>query len=149
MYRKSLYSSYYTFKYKSTYRCFQFRKKSIYLSMAMLEQDSDDMWYQITRSLYFSSYFITSKDTRMFLYKSYVSAGSSNHYKYGQVAAILSLLLTTSTLVLLLITVCDVGKGEENHFKQVRVLFPSVIRLKMSLSHSLTNNWMRRTRLVQ
>ena len=92
--------------------------------MAMLEQDSDDMWYQITRSLYFSSYFITSKDTRMFLYKSYVSSGfcSNNHYKYGQVAAILSLLITTSTLVLLLITVCDVGKGEEIHFKQVRII---------------------------
>ena len=61
----------------------------------------------------------------MFLYKSYVSSGfcSSNHYKYGQVAAILSLLITTSTLVLLLITVCDVGKGEESHFKQVRIIF--------------------------
>ena len=60
----------------------------------------------------------------MLLYKSYVSSGfcSSNHYQYGQVAAILSLLITTSTLVLLLITICDVGKGEEIHFKQVRII---------------------------
>ena len=100
----------------------------------MLEQDSDNMWYQVTRSIYLSSYFITSKWTRMFLYKSYVSAGfcSNNHYKYGQVAGILSLLVTTSTLVLLLITVCDVGKGEEIQVQQVRIIFRHWMDLRFS-----------------
>lgn len=49
------------------------------------------------------------------LYKSYSSSGlcHTTYYKYGQVVAILSLLLSTSTLLLLLITLVDVGKGEE------------------------------------
>ena len=49
------------------------------------------------------------------LYKSYSSSGlcPETYYKYGQVVAILSLLLSTSTLLLLLITLVDVGKGED------------------------------------
>jgi len=49
------------------------------------------------------------------IYKSYSSSGlcPDTYYKYGQVVAILSLLLSTSTLLLLLITLVDVGKGEE------------------------------------
>jgi len=49
------------------------------------------------------------------IYKSYSSSGlcPDTYYKYGQVVAILSLLLSTSTLLLLLITLVDVGKGED------------------------------------
>ena len=49
----------------------------------------------------------------MFYQKSYVSGGfcSETYYKFGQVVNILSLLMTTSTLILLLITFCDVGRS--------------------------------------
>merc|ERR1712128_173657 len=55
------------------------------------------------------------------LYKSYSSSGlcPETYYKYGQVVAILSLLLSTSTLLLLLITLVDVGKGDEQQSAMV------------------------------
>ena len=52
--------------------------------------------------------------------ESLTSAGhcAQNYYKYGQVISILSLLLTTSSLVLLLITVVDVGRSHEYDHNQ-------------------------------
>ena len=57
----------------------------------------------------------------MFYSKSVTSGGccSENNYKYGQVSKILSLLMTTSTLILLLIIFCDIGKYQKDFVSEV------------------------------
>ena len=57
----------------------------------------------------------------MFFTKSVTSGGccSENNYKYGHVIKILSLLMTTSTLILLLIIFCDIGKYQKDFESEV------------------------------
>ena len=71
--------------------------------------------------------------------KSYSSSGlcPSTYYKYGQVVAILSLLLSTSTLLLLLITLVDVGKGDEQQSAMV-----------ISSNHHMENQMMKTIKAV-
>ena len=53
---------------------------------------------------------------KMFFTKSVTSGGccSENNYKYGYAVKILSLMMTTSSLILLLIIFCDIGKPQED-----------------------------------
>ena len=60
----------------------------------------------------------------MFYTKSVTSGGccSENYYKYGKVVKILSLLVTTSTLILLLVMFCDIGKFQEDSKMELEML---------------------------
>ena len=57
---------------------------------------------------------------KMFFAKSVTSGGccSESNYKYGYVVKILSSLMTTSSLILLLIIFCDIGKRQEDFEKE-------------------------------
>ena len=59
----------------------------------------------------------------MFYTKSVTSGGccAENYYKYGQVVKILSLLMTTSTLILLLVIFCNIGKFQEDSQMELEV----------------------------
>ena len=60
----------------------------------------------------------------MFYTKSVTSGGccSENYYKYEKGVKILSLLVTTSTLILLLVMFCDIGKFQEDSKMELEVL---------------------------
>ena len=57
---------------------------------------------------------------KMFFTKSVTSGGccSENNYKYGYAVKILSLLMTISSLILLLIIFCDIGKPQGDFAKE-------------------------------
>ena len=77
---------------------------------------------------------------KMFFTKSVTSGGCcfENNYKYGYAVKILSLLMTTSSLILLLIIFCDIGKPQEDFELAVDINHEQMENVTITLIQVLT-----------